>query len=294
MEFDTYTGIDWSGAKIPSGGIQIAQCGKGHSCPELVFPLGTGKRHWTRKAVLDWIFSRVSKGERILSGIDFAFAYPHCDMGAYFPGREGSPENPSALWNRVDQICHGAKDFYGMPFFGPRNAPFREYLCYNDYTGANFDGRRLRITEQVCRKLGASPNCVFNCVGPGAVGIGSIAGMRFLRHLTAKLNGRLAVWPFRQPEKTESVVVEIFPRLFYVCTDQDPRKWTERTVMNRVLAQFGSAPLPEAFVPTRDDEMDAIISAAALRHFAAIGDAWRPTRMVPRAVAYEGWIFGAF
>ena len=36
------------------------------------------------------------------------------------------------------------------------------------------------------------------------------------------------------------------------------------------------------------DEADALISAAALRHFAGLPDSWT----APPAAASEGWIFG--
>ena len=66
MEFDLYAGIDWSRAKTPRGGIQIAYYEKGDSCPEFVSPSGTGNWRWTRQAVFDWISSRVTKGERLV------------------------------------------------------------------------------------------------------------------------------------------------------------------------------------------------------------------------------------
>ena len=37
-----------------------------------------------------------------------------------------------------------------------------------------------------------SPSTTFNCVGPGAVGTGSLAGMRVLGTLNKKFN----IWPF--------------------------------------------------------------------------------------------------
>ena len=39
-----------------------------------------------------------------------------------------------------------------------------------------------------------SPSPTFNCVGPGAVGTGSIAGMRMLNFLKNKVH----IWPFEE------------------------------------------------------------------------------------------------
>ena len=83
--FDLFVGIDWSGAKGPRlGGLQVAICRPGSAAPELM--PGPANGYWTRRQVYDYLRAQQAAGERVLAGIDFAFAYPHADRQAYFPG----------------------------------------------------------------------------------------------------------------------------------------------------------------------------------------------------------------
>ena len=55
-----------------------------------------------------------------------------------------------------------------------------------------------------------SPSTTFNCVGPGAVGTGSLAGMRVLGTLNKKFN----IWPFNNSIEQKSIIAEIFQLYF--------------------------------------------------------------------------------
>jgi len=225
VEYDSFVAIDWSGAKSPKCGIQVAECKIGVSPPVLTDPPHTSGTTWRRSDVMKWIRARITGNERLLVGLDFAFAYPFCDAEAYFPGSDASSESYRDLWRSVDKICRKDKDLYGGSFYLQRNAPFADYLCYQTYTGTRFDNSRLRLTETACNKLGTRPSCTLKCVGPDSVGIGSIAGMRLLHSLTSEESQHFQIWPFSQIGENQSVIVEIFPRLYYVRADQDPVAW---------------------------------------------------------------------
>lgn len=275
-----FIGIDWSGAENPGRGIQMAECSKGDSVPEIVS--NNGKSSWRRMEVLNWLIQRHNNGERFVAGFDFAFAYPYCDMGAYFPEHRNTPRNVESLWNLVDSICNPG-DFYGGPFYKP--PPFCGYLLYQTYTGWNYKDR-MRITDNLCS---GNPTSVFQCLGAESVGIGSIAGMRMLHHIKTNLNKDFQIWPFEKENNGRSVIVEIYPTLFYRLAGQNTRN---HETMNNALKYFCSDPLPSDQKVKSKDEIDAIISAAAIRHLAGNHNTWQPATLSEDARKFEGWIFG--
>jgi hypothetical protein len=294
MQFDSFVAIDWSGARSPKKGIQVAECGPGNRPPILIAPSRPMGTRWRRYDVLQWIKSKLTREQRMLIGLDFAFAYPYCDEEAYFPGNPSSPDCRTALWKLVEKTCARDKDLYGGSFYRETDAPFADYICYQTYTGDRFDNSRFRLTEEVCERLGTRPSCTFKCVGPDSVGIGSVAGMRLLNALCGGATEQLPVWPFASVSEGQSAVVEIFPRLYYVLADQDPVKWKDRSCLDRVLSYYDSEPVSGRALVGTEDEADAVVSAAALRHFAEKPQAWSPSCMSPCARQFEGWIFGVF
>jgi len=287
LNFNRFIGIDWSGAENPGRGLQIAQCFQGNTIPQIV-----SKReslNWRRREVLDWLVQINNQGERIIAGFDFAFAYPYCDEKAYFPGHKNSPNSFKSLWKVIDSICGG--DFYGGPFYKRNNAKFSDYLLYSTYKGQKYSGR-MRITDNRCAELAGNPAPVFKCVGPESVGIGSVAGMRLLYYVNSNLNKDFFVWPFQRENNERSVIVEIFPRFFYILAGMNPRDWRNRDTINSALKWFGSEALLHDVAIETDDQIDAIISAAAIRHLAGNPATWQPSRLNECARAHEGWILG--
>jgi hypothetical protein len=284
-KFERFIAIDWSGAKGPKlKNLKVSCCNTGENAPILVSPPGN---NWRREHLLDWLTQQARECCTLI-GMDFAFAYPYCDTGAYFPGHQGDFVSVSQLWNEIDDVCKDADDLYGGPFYKELSAPFAKYLLYQNYTGECFDGRRFRKTEIACAKMGAPPTCPFVCVGPAQVGSGSVAGMRALHRLSSEMN--VSIWPFQKPSRGKTTIVEIFPRLFYIIAGENAKGWENQKVLNNALAFFGSQPLSNTI--KTEDEADAIISAAALRHLAAKEDIWNPKGLDENARRYEGWIFG--
>lgn len=289
MKFSRFIGIDWAGAKNPGPGLRVAQCLQGTTVPQ-IFP-NRGKSNWRRKEVLDWLVQLQRNGERVLAGFDFAFAYPYCDEDAYFPGHDRAPEDAESLWELIDSICQDARDFYGGPFYKNQNAPFSDYLLYQSY-GGEYYSSRMRITERCCAEIGVNPSSVFKCVGPDSVGIGSVAGMRLLHHIKSYLNNDFLIWPFQAIDNCRSVVVEIFPRLFYKLADVNPRDWRSLSTVNKALRYFGSNELPLDRTIESEDQIDAIISAAAIRYLSIKSNTWQPAELSKCARVFEGWILG--
>ena len=212
MKFDKYVAIDWSGAKNPRSNkhIQVAEYDPENRNVSLVHPLSTGK-FWTRKGVFEYVRRMVAE-QVVLIGFDFAFAYPYCDKGEYFPGEPSSPPDVQRLWEKVEEVCGSADNFYGGPFYRDSGSPFKDFHHYPGCKGVRYE-QRYRVTDKKAKKQKLRPSSVFKCIGPGQVGPGSVAGMRLL--LSVRQETTASIWPFDAiGAPTRSTVVEIYPRLF--------------------------------------------------------------------------------
>lgn len=285
--FDQFIGIDWSGAKGPAlPGLQIAVAEPGQGAPVLVLP-PTG-RWWTRPAVLDWLMDRL-RAARVLVGFDFAFAYAHEDLGGYFPETGPSPGGARDLWALVEDVCQDAPELYGAPFYYRKDLPFRRHFLSPAGKGDLYTLRH-RLTEAACAVV-TSPHPVMKCIGAANVGTGSLAGMRLLHRLKRDMDNHVAVWPFEDLDG-RSALVEIFPRLYFKRAGVDPRAWRERAALDRALAYYGSSAPAAGWLPAREDEPDALISAAALRALSPQPAIWSTPLAFAAAKRAEGWIFG--
>jgi len=275
MDFNCYIAIDWSGAQgnnLP--GLQVAKCDNTNNQPELKTNNGNG---WLREGILQFLNDEHNKNGPLLIGIDFAFAYPFCDKLAYFPGHQLSPDSAFALWQLIDIICQNDNDFHGRTFFHNEKIGFREYLNLHNYQGNKYDNNRFRITETMCSvKHGVHPSCDFNCVGPASVGIGSIAGMRFLHAVRTEYRDSFTIWPFESLNPKKSVIVEIFPRLF-------KNNHNNYGINQNFINQFNNQ---------NEHVMDAIVSAQAIKNIAGNENYRKPKYLNDCCRKYEGWIFG--
>jgi len=120
--------------------------------------------------------------------------------------------------------------------------------------------------------------------------MGSLAGMRMLHALKHQKKVRVACWPFDGIDGADLVVLEIFPRLYVKRIGINPQHWHMPGVLRAVMKQYGvdwrGCPC------STEDEFDALISAAALRHLSREKKCWHPKSMSRAAARFEGWIFG--
>lgn len=266
----------------------MATCRPGGAAPTLVHP-PAGLPTWTRQAVLDYMQQQARTIGPVLAGFDMSVAFPFCDIGTYFPGHPGSPPHPRALWRAVDALSENAPDFYAGAFSRPGQS-FADYLNAPHHRGCRYDIRRLRVTDQQCLTW-TRPASVFNGVGPGSVGTGSLNGMRFFHALRQVRDPDVAIWPFDRLRGNERLVAcEIFPRLYVKQAGLDPRRWREPGFLNEVLAAYRSRPLTRC--TWSEDEIDALYSAAAMRVLAGRPATWAPPAMTAMAARQEGWILG--
>jgi hypothetical protein len=282
--FDRYVGVDWSGAGGRQyAGIAVAECRAGTGAPVLVQPPG---KRWRRTDFADWMAAQAGRGERLLVGIDCAFALPAAMAGTLLDADYSAP----ALWAYIDGHCAEGEDFFGGAFAlhelhgphfwhsGPRPAGFAELH---------------RATEYACRTAGlGAPESPLKLVGARQVGKGGLAGMRVLHALKLRLGGRFAVWPFDKPDAADIVCIELYPRLFMKMGGHGNGKIRTQDALNRNLAALDADAYPDPAQTLVDHETDALVAAAGLRFIAGDPAVWAPKGLDALAIRAEGWIFG--
>ncbi|MCR9176618.1 MAG: hypothetical protein NXI19_11535 [Alphaproteobacteria bacterium] len=287
--FDSFVGIDWSGAKgARLKGLQVAECRAADRKAPVLLNGPQRSGFWRRADVLDLLSGRIAAGERMLVGIDFAFAYAHHDVGAYFPEFSGSPVTVRDLWRYVDGFGRADDDLYGAKIYA-EGSPVRDHYMAPNWKGARYTLRQ-RVTERVCQAQHTSPHPVFKCIGAANVGTGSLAGMRMLYHLGRRCGNRVQVWPFDGTRPDGPTLCEIFPRLYFKRAGLDPRAWRNPETIDAALSAYGADAYRGPALET-EDEADAVVSAAALRGLSAKPELWDAPETRSES-ALEGWIFG--
>ena len=287
MPFGKIVGIDWSGAFDPrrGGKIQVAEYDPADRTVRLVGSRPDRADAWSREDVLEYVQYEIGTITALI-GLDFAFAYPYCDYGQYFPGHDESPADLQGLWDTVEQVCALDGDFYGGQFYLPGRSTFSNFHHYRNPRHPNCQLRYRVTDEQAMHQEGLHPSSVFNCVGQKQVGPGSIAGMRFLREVCRTTDA--IIWPIDvngRPDR--STVVEIYPRLFLRQAEIAGIQPNAGNI-NELCAHFG-ADLQDAPTHLTDDQRDALVSAAGMGWLVRQARDWR----IPDCAAtHEGWIFG--
>jgi hypothetical protein len=282
--FDRFVGVDWSGATGRNySGIAVADCRAGDGTPTLIAPPG---RRWRRTDFVDWMAAQVARGERLLVGIDCAFALPAPTAA----GLLGENYTAAALWAYIDAACGDAADFFGGAF-----AQHERHSSHFWHSGPRPVGfaELHRATERACRAAGlGSPESPLKLVGARQVGKGGLAGMRVLHTLKQRLGGRFAVWPFDAIETADIVCIELYPRLFMKMGGHGNGKIRTLAALNRNLAALDAMPYTDPAETLSDHETDALVAAAGLRFIAGDRAVWSPVGMDSLAIRAEGWIFG--
>ena len=290
MPFERYLAIDWSGdRRVLTNKIQVAEYNPAAGTVRLVpSPAAGAGGRWSRVEVFTQV-QRWVEESKVLIGFDFAFAYPFCDRGQYFPGHPESPANLRDLWQTVEDVCWLHRNFYGGQFYLPGLSTFSKFHHYRNPRHPCCV-LRYRTTDEQARNSGLHPSSVFNCVGQKQVGPGSIAGMRFLRKVRQETN--VTVWPFdTTDEPSGSAIVEIYPRLFLdqaeELTGNQPTRSTVPDLLRCYVPTLQGAPVAQT-----EDERDALVSAAGMGWVAGQPTTWlAPTHASACEVEHEGWIF---
>lgn len=286
MTFQRFVAIDWSGAKgTRHKGIAVALCEAGMAAPRLL----QRERPWSRQEILDWLREVGGDAQRTLIGMDFSFAPPIAERGAYLPG-EAVPETARAFWKFVEKESEDA-DLGAASFLEQR---FRRHFYFGAADGVKADYMHLRRCERAFNDAGGGkPSSIYDAIGAAQVAKASFAGMRLL----AALEGAIDIWPFDFADAPQwaaasdgSLLVEIYTRLFLRLAGGSGRKLRDSDAVNAALGELGSEPVEER--PLSDHETDVLVAAAGLRQLARQPALFAPAALTPAIARTEGWTFG--
>ena len=223
--------IDWSGrARGAAEAIWLARVREGR-----LVELENGME---RGEVIDAAIAAARDEPRTVVGLDFAFAFP-----AWYAERQGWASGRE-IWDAMRDGAEALLEACEPPFWGRRG------------TRAQTIGPALRRTEA---DAPSRPKSVFQIGGAGAVGTGSLRGMR---HLADLADAGFSVWPFDDPRPP--MAVEIYPRAL-----TGPVLKSRHRARREYLAR--SFPEADAVMRERaagsEDAFDAAVSALVMaRH----------------------------
>jgi hypothetical protein len=186
--FDRYIGIDYSGSGLPTDGrpgIQVFTATPDADARPVRPPVD---RLWSRAVLAAWLIEQMAQDQRLIVGIDHAFALPHEKMG------------DCANWVK---FLEKFREVWGTD---ERQVTLAAIASrYHDCRDL------LRLTEQWT----SSAKSVFNCQGPG-VACSTFAGIPWLLRIRQACGDRVFFWPFDGwvPDPTKHVIAEVYPALF--------------------------------------------------------------------------------
>jgi hypothetical protein len=195
--YQSYIGIDYSGAKTPISRNRRLQVFKATpDCDPRRVKSPAGKRlNWTRKEIGYWCLEQLKDGNPVIIGIDHGFSFPMSYMERY------QISNWDQFLEDFQQHWPTDQDDSTVESFRRSNIP----------TGKPTE---FRLTE----KWTTSAKSVFRFDINGQVAKSTHAGIPWLRYIrrNADPTNRPHFWPFDGFEITpqKSVIVEIFPSLF--------------------------------------------------------------------------------
>ena len=261
--------VDWSGAGSGAARrIWLAEA----SQPGRLVRLEAGR---DRAALVEHLLGETSRTpDRLVIGLDFAFSFP-----AWFVRTVLGLDSAPAVWRQVSVqgeawLCDCQPPFWGRP--GRRRPPTTAIEP------------AFRRTELALPSVGGiRPKSVFQIGGAGAVGTGSLRGLRLLDRLC---QAGARVWPFTPAGWP--LVIEIYPRLLTgaVCKS-DPRARAE--LLERRYPALDAE--HRAAGVASEDAFDAAVSALVmLEHGAELALSWLepatdPDIRLEGRIWYPGW-----
>ncbi|VGO17759.1 hypothetical protein PDESU_06361 [Pontiella desulfatans] len=233
MIFNSYIGIDYSGAGEPTGRRRNLQLylTEGGTEPEQV--KASNDWNWSRQLLAEWLENYLATHDRVIVGIDHGFSFPKSYM----------QRNNIHTW---DQFLADFSNHWKT-----ESASVESFRENNPRSG---DSKEFRLTEQWT----SSAKSVFLFDVNGSVAKSTHAGLPWLLQLRSRLGDRLHFWPvdgFDIPEG-KSVVAEVYPSIFRNRYERDGRTgdeqdayscaaWMQQMDRNGFLTQYFHPPLTD-------------------------------------------------
>jgi hypothetical protein len=234
--FDTYIGIDYSGAKKPTSslnGLRVYMADRALP-PAEVQPPPSPRKYWTRRGIAEWLVARLSEDLPTLVGIDHGFSFPLRHFETY----------------------HLPTDWPGFLDDFHRHWPTDDDRTRVDFVRDGIRGNGdARIGSPRWRRLtemrAGTAKSVFHSDVQGTVAKSTHAGLPWLRYLRQELRERVHFWPFEgwAIPADRSAVVEVYPSLWsrsFAREDRTPdqhdaysvAEWLQRADHDGSLAGF--------------------------------------------------------
>ena len=194
-----------------------------------------------RSEVVTHLIEDAKQDPDVVIGLDFAFSFPR-----WFAAERGA-RSIEDVWKLVAEKGEAWLGDCQPPFWGRPGKPRPDLKTH------------FRVTDDAARAKGSFPKSVFQIGGAGAVGTGSIRGMRHLATLRA---ADFSIWPFH--EVRLPLVIEIYPRLLTGPVNKsDP--YARKALLADGFPEIDDMLAGEA--ASSDDAFDAAISAVIMaRH----------------------------
>ncbi len=232
--------IDWSGRGGPDQrrALWLAEAVDG----ELV-RLEGGR---TRAELIELLIAETERDPNLIVGVDFAFSLP----AWYLQQRQLTARQLWALL--ADEALTPAMRQLGLTRW--MNRPDLPFWTTGEAHARLTPGQKFRRTEQEVRVPGVQPKSVFQLVGAGQVGRGSLYGMGALHRLAS---AGFRIWPFDPPGLP--LVVEIFPRVL-----TGPVRKNSPSERERYLATVAMPTELRRLGVASEDAFDAAVSAVVM------------------------------
>jgi hypothetical protein len=236
MMTPSFIAIDWSGAKTGAHRKIVL----GEAVGDALVRLEDGR---SRDQIAEHLITWTEHNPRLVIGLDFAFSLP-----AWFLDELVATTAPD-LWELAGDRTEDWLTACTPPFWGRRGARRPDLPSH------------FRRTEMEAPAVGGiRPKSVFQVGGSGAVGTGSLRGMRLLLRLH---RAGFSIWPFDPPGWPR--VVEVYPRLL-----TGPVR--KRNGAERARYLDGRFPQMQAehrtFAASSEDAFDAAVSALVMAAYA--------------------------
>ncbi|MGD9212210.1 MAG: hypothetical protein PVI90_15620 [Desulfobacteraceae bacterium] len=237
--FNSYIGIDYSGADLPIKrlpGLQVFRAHQNTTPQPMHSPFGK-KRKWNRKEIAYLCLELLKKDSPIIIGIDHNFSFPLSYMKRH----------------HIENWDHFLDDLSRHWPTEKENVTVESCRKNNQRSG---DPSEFRLTE----KWTAGAKSVFRFDIQGAVAKSSHAGIPWLRFLRLHpdLKGKVHFWPFDgfKIPRGKSVLAEVYPAILkrrfesgYTTDAHDAyciAKWLQCADSNGFLKRYFSPLLTEA------------------------------------------------
>jgi hypothetical protein len=187
-----YSGAETAASSLPALRVYLAE---GDASPAEARPSRPPQKHWTRRAIAEWLVDQLAEAPPTLVGINHGFSFPLRYFEAYGLALDwpGFLDDFQLHWPTGENIY---VDFV------------LDGTC-SDGAARMGDPSWLRLTEE----RAGSGLSVFRFAGLGALGKPSHAGIPWLRFIRARLGARVHFWPFdgwNVPDG-RSVIAEAYP-----------------------------------------------------------------------------------